>query len=178
MHLMLAMLKSTYWFDDALQKALAANEVAPLTRAQSFVIRNIAVGVHRASRIAQNLGVSRQAISQILIELSNRNIISVEEDPTNPRSRIVRFSDTFAEDGEICNRIFQALEEELRRRIGDQTYRNLREALEADWGEPPAVGRLSKVNRAVFAKKKTSRTKHKSTVIKQKGPRLAARPAQ
>ncbi|HKT73859.1 MAG TPA: helix-turn-helix domain-containing protein [Steroidobacteraceae bacterium] len=137
------LMKRLYWFEDALQKALEPNGLRPLSRAQAFVVGNIAMGECKASNIARNLGVSRQAISQILLELERLRYIELVADPSDKRSRTVRFSAAFAEEGAACARIFESLEHELGRRIGQRRLAHLREGLEAEWGEAPQLGRVT-----------------------------------
>lgn len=142
MNMIATLMKRLYWFQDALQNALEPNGLRPLTRAQAFVVGNIAVGEYKASNIARNLGVSRQAVSQILTELERLHYIELVPDPSDKRSRIARFSNAFAEEGETCARIFGALEEELGQRLGQRRLAQLRDGLEAEWGEPPRLKRL------------------------------------
>lgn len=142
MQLISLMMKRMYWLHDGLQAALEPNGVAPLTRAQVFVIANIAAGETKASVIARNLGVSRQAISQIIGELADGGILVVTEDPDDRRSRIAKLAPEFDDEGEACSRIFHELEAELGRRIGQRQVKNLHEALESEWGEPPVLGTL------------------------------------
>jgi DNA-binding MarR family transcriptional regulator len=156
--LLVHMIKGIYWFEDALEHALESNGLEPVTRAELSVVVNIAMGEHRASKIAKNLGVSRQAISQILLGLTERQMIVIEDDPSSRRSRIVRFSDNFQQDGEECLRIFAELENELGRRIGINSLRNMRGALEADWGEAPKIGRLPKLRAQKAVSQKSSKS--------------------
>ncbi|MBL8553737.1 MAG: hypothetical protein JNL41_05625, partial [Phenylobacterium sp.] len=57
--LMTRLLMRVYWFDEALQAALKAAGWSPVSRAQSLLFANVSAGVHRPSRLAENLGVSR-----------------------------------------------------------------------------------------------------------------------
>ncbi|HKY82158.1 MAG TPA: MarR family transcriptional regulator [Sphingobium sp.] len=136
-------MKRMYWFHDALQAAFESNGLFAITRAQAFVISNILAGEYKASNIAKNLGVSRQAVSQTLMELERIGCIELAPDPSDKRSRIVTLSAEFADHGETCAHIFDALEEELGRRIGQRKLVNLRESVEAEWGEPPQIGNLA-----------------------------------
>lgn len=113
-----------------------------MTRAEALVIANMAAGETRASNIARNLGVSRQAISQILADLSQRDIIVVIENPDDRRSRIAKLKTDPDDEGEICGRIFKALEAELEGRIGSRRMNSLWDALEGEWGEPPNLPQL------------------------------------
>ncbi|WP_176593229.1 MarR family winged helix-turn-helix transcriptional regulator [Sphingobium sp. EM0848] len=142
MHLISMLTKRTNWVQDAIQSALDANGVSSLTRGQLFVIANVAAGEKRAADIARNLGISRQAVSQIIAELVERDFIDVREDPQDRRVRIIVLKSGLGEGDEICSRIFQAIERELMARIGSRRLKNLYDALDAEWGEPPEIGAL------------------------------------
>lgn len=152
MYTMALLMKRLYWFEDALQAALEPNGLRPLSRAQAFVVTNIGAGENKASNIARNLGVSRQAISQILGELERLRYVKLVADPEDKRSKIVRFNADFAEEAEVCAQIFHAVEHELERRIGRRRMTALRDSLEAEWGEVPQLGSVSPRG---SAKKKT-----------------------
>ena len=142
MQLLIALTKRMEWFRDALQQSLEPNGIDPFTPAQLLVISKIASGEHRAINIARGLGVSRQAVSQILAELERRGVVSVAKDSADGRSRVVKFRDQFEENGNACAWILDGLEDELGRRIGARRLAGLRDALDAGWGEPPVVGDL------------------------------------
>lgn len=137
--LMINLLSALYWFDDALQAALKTAGWQPVSRAQSLLLANIAAGEHRASRLARNLGVTRQAVGQMLNELVARDLIVMEPDPDDGRARIATFSPTAVPLRQAAIEVLESLEEELARRIGAQTMRGLRTALGADWGPSPIV---------------------------------------
>ncbi|MDP9082291.1 MAG: MarR family transcriptional regulator [Pseudomonadota bacterium] len=128
------LLGAVYWFDEALQEQLSARGWTRLTRAQSLVLLNIAIGIQRASEIAKNIGVSRQAMSQMLAEMQTRELIAIEADPTDRRAQLVVFSGTSAAIRDDAVQILSALEAELSKRIGTRKFLGLREALAADWG--------------------------------------------
>lgn len=135
--IMVKMLTAVYWFEEALQANLAARRQKPLSRTQSFLVANIAAGERRASNIADNLGVSRQAISQMLADLEARGVITVSVDPDDRRARIVTFSPAARDLRDAARAILVAVEEVLEDRIGPRKVTGLRRALEADWGPPP-----------------------------------------
>jgi DNA-binding MarR family transcriptional regulator len=136
-YLMIHLLQAVYWFDEALQSHMKAKGWRQFDRTRSMLLTNIAAGEHRASRIARNLGVSRQAISQMLREMAATGLVEVTVDPADKRARLVRFSPSFAPVGDAGKQTLEALERELERRIGAAGVRALRAALTADWGEPP-----------------------------------------
>ncbi len=128
------LLSAVYWFDEALQEQLSGRGWAPLTRAQSLVLMNIAMGIQRATEIAKNIGVSRQAMSQMLAEMQSRELVAIEADPTDRRAQRIVFSLTSAAIRDDAVQILTALEAELSKRIGASKFLGLREALASDWG--------------------------------------------
>jgi DNA-binding MarR family transcriptional regulator len=137
--MMMNLLAAVYWFDEGLQEALRNAGWETVTRAQSLLFANIAVGEHRAIRLAENLGVSRQAISQMLRDLHDRGLVVVRDDPDDGRARIVNFSPASESLRNAARDALEALERQLEARIGGKDYRSLRAALLKNWGDPPRV---------------------------------------
>ena len=137
--LMMNLLSAVYWFDEALQAALKEAGISNVTRAQSMLIANISAGESRATRIARNLGVTRQAISLMIAELEVRGIVEVVPDPDDRRARIVRFSEQSTGVRRAAGAILNHLEVTLVERLGLPAYHGLRDAMMMDWGEPPKV---------------------------------------
>jgi DNA-binding MarR family transcriptional regulator len=135
-YLMMDLLRRLYWFDEALQHELVA-EGFPLTpRVQSMVLANLAIGENRPTRIARNLGVSRQAISQLLSQMEKRRLVVVRPHPKDRRARVVLFSPSSRKIRNAAQRVLATLEDELGKRVGKAKVNALREALAADWGPP------------------------------------------
>ncbi|WP_417595181.1 MarR family winged helix-turn-helix transcriptional regulator [Parasphingorhabdus sp.] len=137
--LMMNLLSAVYWFDEALQNALKEANIPNVTRAQSMLIANISAGESRATRIARNLGVTRQAISLMISELEARGIVETVIDSNDRRARKVRFPKDGNETSRAAAKILYYLESELIERIGLPKYHGLRDAMMTDWGEPPHV---------------------------------------
>lgn len=135
--LMMNLMGALYWFDEALQSHIKAEGWPEISRAQSLLLSNIAAGEHRAARLARNLGVSRQAISQMLADMESRGLIMVSPDPDDRRARIVNFHPDADGLRETARRALAELEEELGRRIGGKSLASLRDILRADWGPSP-----------------------------------------
>ncbi|QKR99755.1 MarR family transcriptional regulator [Sphingomonas sp. CL5.1] len=135
--LMMRLLTAVYWFDEGLQAALKEAGVPNVTRAQSLLIANISSGVNRASRIAKNLGVTPQAVGQMLNELQARGVVEIVPDPADARARIVRLVGPADRSFRAAARTLDYLELELAQRIGMAHYNALRDALNKDWGNPP-----------------------------------------
>jgi DNA-binding MarR family transcriptional regulator len=137
--LMIRLLMGVYWFDEALQGALKAAGWPPVSRTLSLLFSNLSAGEHRPARLAANLGVSRQSMSQMLAELAARDFVRIEPDPDDRRAKLVTFGDAVLPLRGAALTVLRDLESELRSRIGDTAFAALVEALATDWGEAPPV---------------------------------------
>lgn len=139
--LLVELLKGVYWIDDGLQLNLKARGLDKFvtTRAQSLLIANIAAGENRASRLAKNLGVTRQAISHMLNVMQERGIVEIETDSHDRRAQIVKFNPAWIPMRDAAREIRAGLEAELAKRIGKDAYEALTKAVSADWGKPPLL---------------------------------------
>ncbi|MEW5684035.1 MAG: MarR family transcriptional regulator [Pseudomonadota bacterium] len=138
--LMINLMSALYWFDEALQSHLKVGGWDALTRTQSLVMANIAAGEHRLTRIARNLGVTRQATSQMLGEMERRGLIVIKPDPDDRRARIIDFSPETERLRIVSVDLLREFERQLGERIGAARFTALREALELDWGPAPQPG--------------------------------------
>lgn len=143
-NLLLNLLRAVYWYADAMQINMALQGYPRMSRAASFLLLNVAQGEHRAINIARNLGISRQAVSQMLTELCNRGVLTMREDPNSRRSRIVEFSAAFAVQGAVCAEVMAKLETEISRRVGSEDFKAMIQALASNWGAFPKFARLSR----------------------------------
>lgn len=160
--LMMDMLQRYYWFDDALNSNLHRHGWPDVSRAQSLVLVHLALGINRASVIAKNLGVTRQAMSQMLREMQTRDLVQFAPDPQDGRAVLVEFSDQSSSIREDAVAILDRLEQTLAARIGAAKVRSLHTALEMDWGEIPlfddtASGEPVPVGSGAPARKRSSR---------------------
>ena len=127
-----------YWVDESLQASLDAAGWARMNRSRSMIMLNVTAGINRPADIARNLGVSRQAIHQILQGMRDEEILEMVADPRDKRAKIVQFSpaaDAIRRDAE---RILIGIEQQLEARIGKTAYKGLKQALNRNWG-PVAI---------------------------------------
>lgn len=120
--LMLDLVRTLYWFDEQLQVRLEALGWGRRGRSQSLILANIANGESRASRMAENLGVSRQAMSQFLTELEKEKLIEVVVDPDDRRARIVRFTPESEAIRDDAKKVLRGMEDELRTAMGVKDF--------------------------------------------------------
>lgn len=128
--LMLDLVRTLYWFDEQLQVRLEALGWGRRGRSQSLILANIANGETRASRMADNLGVSRQAMSQFLTELEKDRLIEVVPDPDDRRARIVRFTPESEAIREDAKKVLRDMERELETAMGVKDFESLKAGLQ------------------------------------------------
>ncbi len=89
----------------------------------------------RLTGLAERMGISKQAVSQIVDELEEMGVVERRRDPSDGRARLVRFSRR----GEHALRhglgVLERLEAELTRKIGSGQMQRLRRALVSLLGE-------------------------------------------
>lgn len=128
-----------FWFDESLQTSLAKAGYRPVTRTQSMFLLCLATGERRPSRLATLLGVSRQAVSHIITELSQRGLITLVVDPDDARGRIVEYSFEAQDFRRAAHKTVTALENLLEQRIGPDVFTSLSKGLAGEWGETAII---------------------------------------
>ena len=134
--LLRTLVHATYWLDDGLQAYMKSHAGLSLPRAQSMAMVYLTEGIDRPSDLAAKLRVSKQATQQALKALQKKGIIEMTPDPQNGRQKHVVFTDYGRKLGETAKQGLFELEAQLSQRIGVTQLKNLRSALNADWGEP------------------------------------------
>ena len=100
-----------------------------LRRSHTLLLPHIALEGTRMSELAERLGVSKQAVTQLVDELESFGVVEREHDPDDARARRVVFTPRGRQamlEGLVTLR---ELEEELSRSIGKALMQALREAL-------------------------------------------------
>lgn len=127
------------WFDQALRAALKDRLEVDLTSAQSLLFADLPLAGARQADLARRLGVSRQAVNELVRGLEAQDLVEVVPDPDSGRAKLVRPTTKGKESIRVALETFAHLEAELRGRIGSQNVDHLRTALEMEWGQAPPV---------------------------------------
>ena len=114
--LMRGLLHCYYWCDEGLQNSLKVAGLPGLSRTKSMIMVNIADGITRPSDLARNIGITRQAIQQTLVEMERDGLITLMPDPGDGRAKIVRFSRRGAGIGKAAFEAMDQIETELAHR--------------------------------------------------------------
>ncbi len=136
-HLILELLSGFYWFDEGLQNYLTARGWPEITRPQSMLLGNLAMGLNRPSDIARRQGVSRQAIHATIGQLVEKGVLELVDDPDDGRMKAVELTPMGQRLKRDAQAAMRVMVEELGRRIGPRRVTQLREAMLETWGEPP-----------------------------------------
>jgi DNA-binding MarR family transcriptional regulator len=135
-HLMRWTLRAFYWLDESLQNLLEQDGWSRASHTQTMIILAVGEGISRPSDLARHLGISRQAIHQVIGELMRKGLVTLEDDPDNKRSKIVRFSPKAVKIRQSAIKAVNAIEREVAHRLGQKTYLGLTAGLSKNWGEP------------------------------------------
>jgi len=123
------------WFDDRLRRALTSELDVDVTPAQSLLLASLPVEGARQADLARELGVTRQAINELVKSLERQALVKLVDDPASARAKLVCPTETGRRSIELALQTFDDLEAMLQSRIGKLSVDVLREVLEADWGE-------------------------------------------
>jgi len=127
------------WIDQGLVESLNVTLGLELTSAQSLLFADLPLAGVRQSDLARSLGVSRQAVNELVRGLERQQLVEVVADPADGRSKLVRPTARGRESIRMALQTFTELENVLRSRIGDRSVDQLRRALSAGWGDPPGA---------------------------------------
>lgn len=134
-YLISALLSAQDWFENSLQAIIESQGYKPVNKSQAAVLAYMSSGEFRPSAIARRMRLSRQAISHIVKSMVDANLVIVEPDELDGRSKRLEFSPKAKALREVSAQALEDLEELLARRIGPLTVADLRRAVNADWGD-------------------------------------------
>ncbi len=135
-YLIVPLLEAFYWFDEGLQNYLRQQGWSEVTRPQSMIMVNVVLGVTKSSEIARRLGISRQAVHSTIEQMVAMDLLTLEEDPNDRRSKVIGISQLGNRRRQDAQRAMRHLTKELARRIGKKNVENLMTAFAQDWGAP------------------------------------------
>lgn len=134
--LLAQLVKAMNWVHHSMQLQIQGSGFGPYNTSQAIVLCNIILGINRPSGIAREMGLSRQAVSQILKELESQGVIELADDPAHKLAKIARIRYDERKDGlgSVTRGAVRAVDEKLNQRIGKANMQSLKKALDADWG--------------------------------------------
>lgn len=131
------LLNAFYWMDEGLQNHFKAAGFAQVSRTQSMIMANLADGITRPSELARRIGISRQAVQQLLVDMEKRKLVKLVPDPNDARAKIVCYNEQGLEIGRVAINALARIDNEIEKRLGKEALAELRRILvDSDWGEP------------------------------------------
>lgn len=134
------LLRRFRWCDDALRASLSGSGWPSISSAQSLVFAHLAPEGSTTTELATRIGVTRQAVQQTVAGLVRHGLLEYAPPGRDRRERAVRLTPLGMRNVAAALHVFAALEDHLARQLGPAAVDALRRALDADWGEPPALG--------------------------------------
>ncbi|MGW7241490.1 MarR family winged helix-turn-helix transcriptional regulator [Streptomyces sp. NPDC054804] len=127
------------WFEDALFASMEAAGEQPVTTAQASVFAMLDEEGTTVSELARRIGVTRQTAHQAVHSLIGMGLLKQIPDPESARRVLICTTDDGQRVHERAQATIGIIESVLAERIGRPAVEALRQALTADWGEPPFV---------------------------------------
>jgi DNA-binding MarR family transcriptional regulator len=121
---------SLHILTDQLRAQLAAAGFDDIKRPYGFIFRAVARDGASINELADLLEVSKQATSKIIDEMASRDYVSRQEDPNDRRSKIVRLTERGHQAMQIALKVNAELESVLEARVGFETVKAMRLALD------------------------------------------------
>ena len=127
--------------NDETNRRLQAKSSASLQPSFARLLGNLDAAGTRISALARRMSVSRQAVSQLVVELAARGFVQRDPDPSDERGVIVRFTAKGKRALGDAIAIMTEVEKEYVDRIGDKSAGDLRRGLHRLVSEIDADGK-------------------------------------
>jgi DNA-binding MarR family transcriptional regulator len=123
--------------EDAVRAELADNGFGDVTPAQSALLRNLGDDGSRPSELAAHANVTRQAITKLVDELEQLDLVRRDPDPDDGRGVIVRYTDRGRAGLALARKRMLALERAWAAQVGADRWAEVRSTLEILFGDDP-----------------------------------------
>lgn len=138
--IILHLLEAVSWFDQISREKLKQLGRPIVSRTQATLLAHIASGECRPTRLAERVGISKQAVSVALSDLEQRDMLIFEPDPEDGRAKVVKFAPGIEQYREDTIAIFEDIEQTLTEVWGEHEMKIVRKALAIDWQSLPRQG--------------------------------------
>ena len=112
-----------------------------MAEARGAVIGNLRPAGASQTTIAQALGISKQAVQQLVDELETEGVVMRIGNPADARGKLVVLTAKGAEAIRVGNEVKREIEASYRRRLGEPAFTAMMEALDGLWEDPDISGR-------------------------------------
>ncbi len=147
----------------AVRADLAHNGFGDVTPAQSALLRNIGDDGSRPSDLAAHADVTRQAITKLVDELEQLDLVRRDPDPNDGRGVIVRYTDRGRAGLAIARKRMVALERAYAAQVGADRWAEVRSTLETLFGDDPHEDRSLPAARVLSRGERLDRNQTRAT---------------
>jgi DNA-binding MarR family transcriptional regulator len=121
----------------AVRADLAQNGFGDVAPSHSALLRNLGDDGSRPRELAAHAGVTRQAITKLVDELEQLDLVRRDPDPDDGRGVIVRYTDRGLAVLAIARKRMLALERAYAAQVGADRWAEVRSTLETLFGDDP-----------------------------------------
>ena len=97
--------------------------------AKSSVLPHIGPDGTRQSQIVQAMGLSKQAVQQLIDDLVREEIVERIPDPEDGRGKVIQFTEKGRAAMQDARQVKRRVEDELRQSLGDEDFNHLKSLL-------------------------------------------------
>jgi len=115
--------------DWAIARTREARDVPSLRTSHTTLFPHIDLEGTRITTLAERVGISKQAVSELVDELEGLGVVTRRADPTDGRAKLVVFTEKGKEDIFAGLALLKCLEEELAQELGERQLLTLRRTL-------------------------------------------------
>lgn len=123
------MLSALRRFEHELQDKLYKDGFEDVSVAHSNVLRHLNPEGMRLAELAADAGITKQGASQAVRALEQRDLVTVEADPSDRRAKRVVYTERGRSMIRRSIRHIAAIENRWRRELGEREFENLRDVL-------------------------------------------------
>ena len=120
---------SLAWFEEEQLKLLQDSPYASASNAEVKLFAALRGESKSISELSRYLGISRQAVHQLVHKLIERGVVRLESAETNKRDKLVIITEEGREVQKITAKHFKIIEKKMARNIGSENLELLRELL-------------------------------------------------
>jgi len=129
------LLRRTEWMEARVLEAARRNDYAGITPAMNRLFGHMRSRPVGLSDLARRLGVSRQAVHEIVRQAQAMGLVELFASPDDARIKLVRFTEAGWAMSESAARELRAIERSLAERIGECDLETLCRILALPWSE-------------------------------------------
>ncbi len=124
------LIASADWFAQEVMKGVQHTPYDYLTPAQSRLLANMGGKPMSMAELGRRLAISRQAVHKMVMELSRRGLLALQDDPTRRHGKLVVYTDKGRQLNRTGAQLIDTIEHQIGQKIGTQELATLKRLLQ------------------------------------------------